>query len=153
MRPKLPQKLVQLLDKTAFSDEKTLYRNAVDTSRFQSDTPVEQGVSMTIGAERLLERYGTRIAVAEAWLRGENLSYLEEHVYELVDKITLEAARMRMEMQIPEALQKADELADACDDIMKWAMQRGPKRLIGALEAYRKLRPKKEQNAKDKSSH
>ena len=52
---------------------------------------------MTIGAANLLEKCGSRLGVAEAFILGSIEINEEEFVPELVDKVTLEAARIRLE--------------------------------------------------------
>ncbi len=52
---------------------------------------------MRIGAADLLEKYGSPLKVAEAFLKGEIHSYNQQFVTDLVDKITLDAAKWRLE--------------------------------------------------------
>ena len=52
---------------------------------------------MTFGASQLLKEHGgSRLRVAEAFILGE-VDLYEDFVPELVDKITLEAARIRLD--------------------------------------------------------
>lgn len=54
---------------------------------------------MNIGAERVLRKYGTRLKVAEAFLKGQLNSFDESFLDWLVDDVTLEAARIRIEWE------------------------------------------------------
>ncbi len=53
---------------------------------------------MRIGAEWLLEKYGTPLDVAEALIRGRLDSSEQEFVSDLVSKVILDAARVRVEL-------------------------------------------------------
>ena len=58
---------------------------------------VNRRMLVTIGAESLLNKFGSRLAIAEALLLGLVLSHEQRFVGELVDKITMEAAKFRVE--------------------------------------------------------
>jgi hypothetical protein len=50
-----------------------------------------------IGSENLLKKHGSPLAIAEALIKGELDSYEQMFVSDVVDKILLEAARIRLE--------------------------------------------------------
>ena len=52
---------------------------------------------MTIGAERILNTFGSRVAIAEALILGGITSSDEEYALQLVDRVTIEIARIRLE--------------------------------------------------------
>jgi hypothetical protein len=52
----------------------------------------------TIGGERLLETYGSPMAVAEALLLGKLGSFEQEFVWDACGKTILEAAKIRIEL-------------------------------------------------------
>jgi hypothetical protein len=54
---------------------------------------------MMIGSATLLEKYGSRLKVAEAFIKGKINSYEETFLWELVDKNMLEAARIRISFE------------------------------------------------------
>jgi len=54
---------------------------------------------MTIGEEDLLKKHGTRLKVAEAFLKGEISSFEEPYAIRLISKTTLEAAKMRIDWE------------------------------------------------------
>lgn len=52
---------------------------------------------MSNGAKQLLEKYKSRLAIAEALILGELPSYHQEEVHEVVSPLILEAARIRLQ--------------------------------------------------------
>ena len=55
-------------------------------------------MSQTIGGERLLEKYGSPLAVAEALLEGK-LDSLEQHfAWDATGRTIMEAAKIRLEL-------------------------------------------------------
>lgn len=52
---------------------------------------------MTIGAEELIQEFGSPLGVAEAFILGKVKNYRQQHVSEVVSNVTLEAARIRLE--------------------------------------------------------
>ncbi len=53
---------------------------------------------MTIGATQVIEKYGSRLATAEAYILGETEPWQEDYVLEVIGSvIVLEAARIRLE--------------------------------------------------------
>lgn len=59
---------------------------------------------MRIGAQNLLEDFGSPLAVAEALLEGRLNSFQQQFVADLVSGPIMEAARIRLERRIKEAL-------------------------------------------------
>lgn len=55
---------------------------------------------MIISAKDLLNKYGNPLAIAEALLEGKLDSSEINYVSEIVDKIILEAAKIRIELKI-----------------------------------------------------
>lgn len=55
------------------------------------------GQDMTVGADDLLQKHRSRLGVAEAFILGKVEPYEQRFVCELVDKVTLETARIRLE--------------------------------------------------------
>jgi hypothetical protein len=53
---------------------------------------------MTIGARDLLQKYGSRLAVAKAWMRGE-LGYDEQFAPELCGSLTIQAAEAAIRLE------------------------------------------------------
>jgi hypothetical protein len=53
---------------------------------------------MRIGAENLITKFGSPLAVAEALIEGKVNSFEQQFVSDVVDKIILEAARIRIEI-------------------------------------------------------
>ena len=53
-------------------------------------------LSMRIGAGYLIEKFGSNLAVAEAFILGELSAHEQDYVSEVVDKITLQAAEIRL---------------------------------------------------------
>lgn len=54
---------------------------------------------MRIGAERLLEEYGTRVAVADALVEGKNLGYKHAFVSDLIGPLDIQAAEARARLK------------------------------------------------------
>lgn len=52
---------------------------------------------MRIGASDLINDFGSSLAVAEAFILGDIDGHDQDFVGDIVDKITLEAARIRLE--------------------------------------------------------
>lgn len=65
---------------------------------------------MTIGADKLLNKFGSALAVAEALLEGKILSHDEPYVQELVPPIILQAAEIRLKRRRPETVEYIDWL-------------------------------------------
>lgn len=53
---------------------------------------------MTIGGKMLLDKYGSRLNIAIAWIKGE-INLFEEHIIEFVTPTTIAAAKARIELQ------------------------------------------------------
>jgi hypothetical protein len=55
---------------------------------------------MTLGSRMLLERYGSRLKIAEALLRGEVDKEHEQFALELISEVMLHAAALRLGLPI-----------------------------------------------------